>query len=60
MCQMRIHISQVNNFCIHIFNKRREVTRITTTTILYLKRVTHLAYNNYSSMWPSEESCKRY
>ena len=25
-----------------------------------LKRVTHLAYNNYSSMWPSEESCKRY
>ena len=24
--------------------------------LLYLKRVTHLAYNNYSSMWPSKDS----
>ena len=38
----------------------RVLITTTTTTILYLKRVTHLAYNNYSSMWPSEESCKRY
>ena len=34
MCQVRIHISQINNFCIHIFNKRREVTRINVAILL--------------------------
>ena len=36
---MRIYISQINNFCIHIFNKRREVTRINVAILLYINHV---------------------
>ena len=48
MCQMRIHISQINNFCIHIFNKTREVTRINVAILSYkprFERQTSLSFN---------------
>ena len=53
--------NQGNRHEIVVSNPGKEsTTTTTTTTIPYLKRVTHLVYNNYSSMWPSGESCKRY
>ena len=36
MCQMRIYISQKNDFCINIFNGKREVTRINVEILLFL------------------------
>ena len=36
MCQMRIYISQINDFCINIFNGKREVTRIKVAILLFL------------------------
>ena len=36
MCQMRIYISQINDFCINIFNGKREVTRINVAILLFL------------------------
>ena len=48
------HCSAARRHCLWSHSTVQKSTTTTTTTILYLKRVTHLAYNNYSSMWPSE------
>ena len=36
MCQIRIYISQINDFCINISNGKREVTRINVAMLLFL------------------------
>ena len=37
-------------------NRNNNNNIIIIIILLDLKRVTHLAYNNYSSMWPSKDS----